>query len=696
MPGSFRQNATHEVSKARGRLRRTCLALLVGAASLAAADIAAAADPARLPANCTTTGATGITCTGTYGQSVTLSRFENLAAGDIVEVTARNFADGALYGVAGQTTTVRGIGEFNGNSVALDAAAYTPAGQTFELVLHGLGGDILREQSFVNVGDSVAEFRETDPREGTASGWDAVAVPTYFRGQADHGAIAPLVDQLYLPLANRAVTAPNGNELLTFGFAPGEVVSYSLRDTAGREATVRDIDLVERTIGQIAHAADQLPYRAYSWFYVPSRPGLYTLTARGATSGIVRTAPLEVLDPGVTADASATTVTDPRSGLKVTVSKTRGLDPDGERVLVTYTDNPTVWEVQQEILPPVHGLGVSLTDGTWLNEQLLSRERPMTSLTQLSRINREGSFVVEVNRTVPRGRWFTRTELATEQWQTPDALEQQSYLSVGETRSTAAAAYVPLSFAGSRLPAPSSDQHAFFARVTPGPLHPGDEVQLSTWFFYTAATGPGAEIAFTTDIPGVTIPSKRLGKTAWGTNVQYLEQSFRLPASTPAGRYTVTATDTGTGGRSLPFTVTVPSLPAVTAGPADTTVLAGSDASFSATADGFPQPSVTWQTRSSPSADWAEIPDATATTLTLPAVRAADSGSQYRARFENEAGTVESAAATLTVTPAPAPPAVPAAVAATTSTRLSLSAVRSRYGAARSATVAVRRADGAP
>lgn len=687
--------------------RAWCLVLTVAVALVAGAFTAGpAAAAAPVPTGCSVVEE-GMTCTGASGQSVTVSPYRDLAKGDMVKVTARNFSAETVYGFAGQVTSVGGVGNFGGSTAELDlAAAATPAGYSFELVLGDIGGLALTQQSFIGVGDVVPGARATSPRLGPANGYDTVVVPTYFSGQVEHDDIDAQVDALYLTLDNDELTAPNGDVLYTYGFAPGEEVTTTLKDAQGREATVRDPTLADRTFAELPYAPDQTE-TAYTYFYVPADPGTYTLTATGQTSGITRTRTLTVIDPAVEADASATTVTDPRSGLKVTVSKTRELDPDGEKVLVTYRDNPTYGE-QQEVLVPTHTLAPSLDQGTWAPKRALSLDRPMTATNGDIRTNREGSFVVEVNGSVPLGQYLASA--ATTALESPDATAVQSYLAVGNAR-TRSAGFVPLSFAGSSLPQPSADQQEIFARVTPGPLHPGDTVSISTWYFNDNIASTESELTFTTDIPGLAIPAKKVGNPAWGPYFKYLQHSFVLPVDTPPGRYSVTATDPSPGGKSLRFTVVVPAAPTVSVAPADASVLAGDDVTFTARAEGFPVPATTWQRRSSAAAAWTEIAGEEGGTLTLRAVPAAASGSQVRAVFTNESGQAETRAATLTVIappptgsdpvgPATASAAAsthgPAGEAATTTTRLSLSAARSRYGAKRSATIVVRRADGKP
>ncbi|MDO8188619.1 Ig-like domain-containing protein, partial [Conexibacter sp. CPCC 205706] len=591
------------------------------AATAAAASLAAGAAPAaaaqRVPANCQTEGAAGITCTGAYGQSVTLSRYEGLADGDTISVTVRDFAEGMRSPVAGFSPG--GLTSYFGGPAPKTfdedetAAAATAAGVTFPLTLDTRFGDPLRRQLYVNVGDRGASERPQQPRTGTSASYDNVLVPVYATGQPDHGDADRQIDTIYLSLAHPASTAPNGNYATTAGFAPGETVSYALKDPAGQEATVRDLARAPTTFGALPYdPADS--FSANQGFYVPSQPGRYTLTATGQRSGIERVTTLDVLDPGVTADASARTVTDPRTGVRITVSKTRDLDPAGERLFVTYTDNPTNRFGVQLPQLPVHALAPSLHDGFWAASDLLPAD-----VNEIYDVNFEGSYVVEVSATVPEGRFFAGTERYGELG-TVDAIGTQSYLAFTPARIPDL--LIPLSFAGSGLPEPTDDQRRIFANVTPGPLFAGDEVKLSSWYFNTAL---GEQIGFTTDVPGLTIAAKSLGVAAYGEGGRLLEQTFRLPATTPPGTYTVTATGV-TSRLSLPFAVTVAERPV------------------------------------DPPVDPPVAPPLTPTAPIAP----------------------------------PAPPATPAAVPVTTTTRLSLSAQRSRYGAARSVTVAVRRADGMP
>jgi CSLREA domain-containing protein len=88
----------------------------------------------------------------------------------------------------------------------------------------------------------------------------------------------------------------------------------------------------------------------------------------------------------------------------------------------------------------------------------------------------------------------------------------------------------------------------------------------------------------------------------------------------------------------------------VATNPTDQTVCDGATATFTASANGFPAPTVQWQV--STGGPFADIPGATSTTLMFTATTA-DDGNQYRAVFTNAGGSATTTAATLTVNTAP-------------------------------------------
>jgi hypothetical protein len=88
--------------------------------------------------------------------------------------------------------------------------------------------------------------------------------------------------------------------------------------------------------------------------------------------------------------------------------------------------------------------------------------------------------------------------------------------------------------------------------------------------------------------------------------------------------------------------------------PSSQTVMAGSSVSFTASASGYPAPTVQWQVSTDGGKTFTNISGATSTTLTLNNVSLALNGFEYRAVFTNSLGSATTSAAILTVQTAPA------------------------------------------
>ncbi|WP_243226804.1 fibronectin type III domain-containing protein [Microbacterium sp. CIAB417] len=97
------------------------------------------------------------------------------------------------------------------------------------------------------------------------------------------------------------------------------------------------------------------------------------------------------------------------------------------------------------------------------------------------------------------------------------------------------------------------------------------------------------------------------------------------------------------------------------AGPQSATVTEGAEVSFEAIASGIPVPTVQWERRDAGSDTWTPIEGAQSPTLWLDAAGLDDDGAQFRAVFTQGTDTIETDAATLTVTAAPTAPKAPAA-----------------------------------
>jgi alpha-tubulin suppressor-like RCC1 family protein len=101
--------------------------------------------------------------------------------------------------------------------------------------------------------------------------------------------------------------------------------------------------------------------------------------------------------------------------------------------------------------------------------------------------------------------------------------------------------------------------------------------------------------------------------------------------------------------------VTVPdAAPGITTQPANQSVVATQDATFTAGASGFPLPAVQWQV-STNGTTFSPIAGATSDSLILPDVTVSESGNDYEAVFTNGQGSKTTDPATLTVGPSAVP-----------------------------------------
>lgn len=166
--------------------------------------------------------------------------------------------------------------------------------------------------------------------------------------------------------------------------------------------------------------------------------------------------------------------------------------------------------------------------------------------------------------------------------------------------------------------------------------YPGNETQEGVPFMDDNGDWAGQMV-----IPGAQFESQA------GNQIDCLVQQ--------CGVITIGAHGQAQGGVEVFTPVTFAQAAVITSQPADQTVTAGSDAVFAVEASGSPDLSYQWQTRSSEAAAFADVAGATEASLTLPAVSSAAHGTQVRVVVTNDAGSVTSNTATLTVnTPATA------------------------------------------
>ena len=99
-------------------------------------------------------------------------------------------------------------------------------------------------------------------------------------------------------------------------------------------------------------------------------------------------------------------------------------------------------------------------------------------------------------------------------------------------------------------------------------------------------------------------------------------------------------------------TLTVQTAPSILTNPLSQTVVSGKSVTFSASASGYPAPTVQWQ-YSTNGTRYTNIAGATSLTYTIGAAVASQNGYQYRAVFTNSVSSATTASATLTVQFAP-------------------------------------------
>ena len=138
--------------------------------------------------------------------------------------------------------------------------------------------------------------------------------------------------------------------------------------------------------------------------------------------------------------------------------------------------------------------------------------------------------------------------------------------------------------------------------------------------------------------------SKNGTAIAGGTAASYVTPA--TTASDNGTQFTVTVTDSAGSLTSGAATLTVNSLPSISAQPSSQAVIAGQAATFSVTASGTAPLSYQW------SKNGTAIAGGTAASYVTPATTASDNGAQFTVTVTDGAGNLTSSAATLTVNPA--------------------------------------------
>ncbi|MCW4385525.1 putative Ig domain-containing protein [Salinibacterium sp. SYSU T00001] len=153
--------------------------------------------------------------------------------------------------------------------------------------------------------------------------------------------------------------------------------------------------------------------------------------------------------------------------------------------------------------------------------------------------------------------------------------------------------------------------------------------------------------------PGVPTLTAAGALPAGLTLVDLGDGTAELRGTLSGGEYEVSITATNSVGASTQvLTIEARAVPVVTDQPESARVIAGTTATFTAAASGYPAPSVQWQSSSDGGTVFADIPGATETELTVT-TRQDDNALVYRAVFTNVAGAAVTEHALLTVgTPA--------------------------------------------
>src|SRR5207249_2215790 len=170
-----------------------------------------------------------------------------------------------------------------------------------------------------------------------------------------------------------------------------------------------------------------------------------------------------------------------------------------------------------------------------------------------------------------------------------------------------------------------------FGRNTGGPVGPGSLAGLPAF-----------------PVPAATIFSNAVLGTLSGAATQFVD-----------GAAGATYTAGGTGGnggadatadsQTVTAPIAVHQPPSVTTQPTNQTACAGSAATFTAAANGFPVPTVQWQVSTNGGGTFSDIAGATSPTLSFTAA-APQNGNQFRAVFTNVVSGATSNAATPTTT----------------------------------------------
>jgi hypothetical protein len=216
----------------------------------------------------------------------------------------------------------------------------------------------------------------------------------------------------------------------------------------------------------------------------------------------------------------------------------------------------------------------------------------------------------------------------------------------GNATSTAAVMTVSLEPVAPAITTPPANttvntgENAIFTAVASGTPTPGLQWQIST-----DSGGNWTNLSDGGNVSGSATGTLTFGNVAFDQS----GDEFRVVANSTAGNATSSAA-----------TVTVFVPPSFSTAPANTTVLVGGNATFTAAASGVPTPTVQWQISTDGGGNWTNLNDGAnisgsgTNTLTVSNATLAESGDEFQLVATSNAGNAISGAATLTVALAPA------------------------------------------
>jgi hypothetical protein len=171
-------------------------------------------------------------------------------------------------------------------------------------------------------------------------------------------------------------------------------------------------------------------------------------------------------------------------------------------------------------------------------------------------------------------------------------------------------------------------------------------------FALSSTASSGLPVSFASSNPAVaTVSGSTVTVVAAGTT--------NLTASQVGNSNYLAATDVV---RALTILASTPAV--ITSHPSSQSVISGTSVAFSVTATGGPSPSIKWQLSTNGGSNWSDLTavapysGVTTSTLTITGVSVALTGAQYRAVATNASGSVNSNAATLTVSAPVTPPPI--------------------------------------